>query len=651
MTEKINPPYIGASYYPEVWPESCVDEDIAKMKELGINCVRMAEFAWSSIEPIEGTFYFDFFIRVMDKLYDAGIAVVLGTPSAAPPKWLTDKYPETLIEKENGIKAQFGGRCHVCKTSHIMREKNRIIITKMCEAFKGHKAIIGWQIDNEIFARGDGCFCPQCREKFQKWLQKKYKTIKNLNEKWGTERWSLKYSGFNDVIAPRSDTLNHPSLRAEWLHFHSDNIVEYVNEQAVVIKTYFDVPVGTDMMSTQIQDYKSTTKALDIIQYNHYEAADKMRDPLFWYDFLRPIKPIPFWVTETQAGWNGAQFAINGRREKGNCYINSWLPFIKGGEMNLYWPWRAHSGGFELAHGAILSSAGRYNYMVDEIKSVSNEIDKCKEILNNTKIYSEIAIHFSAVSWLDFKCAPLVENFNYQAAITSIRNDLSGYNVDVIDTDAEINKYKIIISPFLVNLEENKLFIRMKKWVEKGGVWIVGPMSDIMTDYVVKYTDAPYKYLEGFAGVFTKFQMPVDSDRVRAAWKDGSKMEISLTYDGYELDGAVSLADYTFGHPKGLAAVTEKKVGKGKVILLGTKIGRNDLLRLIDLPPIATASDNLNLTIRTAITEEYLFVAEIDNKMGTIELNKKYFDVLSEQYYSGKVSVKPYQLLVLKKLN
>ena len=82
------------------------------MKELGINSVRIAEFAWSTMEPTEGVYDFSLFSYVMDKMEEAGIGVILCTPTATPPKWLTDKYPETVRTLDSGKQLQFGGRGH-----------------------------------------------------------------------------------------------------------------------------------------------------------------------------------------------------------------------------------------------------------------------------------------------------------------------------------------------------------------------------------------------------------------------------------------------------------------------------------------------------------------------------------------------------------
>ena len=650
MLHTAKPPYIGAAYYPECWDESLVDEDIEKMREAGVNCVRLAEFAWGTMEPREGEFDFDWLKRVLDKLYKADIAVVLCTPSATPPKWLTDKYEETLQMYDNGMRAQFGGRCHICKTSHKMREKNRILVTKMCESLQGHPSVIGWQIDNELYNYKDGCFCPLCKEKFARWLQKKYKTIEALNDAWGCNRWSQNYCSFDDVIPPRHDTWNHPSLQVEWERFTSDNTIEYAHEQAEIIHRYFQVPVGTDMMPMFGIDHYKMNEKLDVAQFNHYEKEGNLDRASFWFDFIRCIFDRPFWVTETQAGWGGNKETWLGWRNKGNCYVNTWLPIAKGAEMNSYWLWRAHYAGHEMHHGSVLTSAGRYNHIIGEIRQVSDELEKCADLLHNSAVRSEIALSCSATSGYDLKFANIVPGLEYDTILyKNYHKVLRGYNVDVIDTKHPLEGYKVLLSPLLTHTEEYGFKDRVLAWVKDGGRWIVGPMSDIYTEYAAKYCSIPFSFLEDVAGAKLKYQIPLDDAHFSAKWNDGEKLDVSLYYDGYELNGAKSLAVYTGGIMDGLSVITEVPYGKGSIILCGAVPDRQSLLKLIGMKPILRASENMEIIERTG-HENCIICAELENKNGNLELEKSYRDILSGKVMKGNIEISPYQVLVLKEI-
>ena len=640
--------YVGAAYYPEMWAEEEIDKDIAQMKELGVNCVRVGEFAWGKMEPREGEFDFSWLKTAVDKCYAAGIVTVMCTPTCTPPRWLLDAYEETRGVNAQNVRAEVSSRCHPCKTSTVMREKNAIIVERLAKEFGSHPGVIGWQIDNEIFPYGDGCYCPLCVAAFREYLQKKYGTIERLNAAWGMVRWSLEYKDFDAVLPPRAGQWRHPSLCTEWFRFQCAQIDSYVHAQAAIIRAYSSAPIGTDMMRTNHFGYYEINEKLDVVQYNHYEPADLLPGTAFAYDFLRCVKDKPFWVTETQVGWNGSEFAEFGYRPVGACYVNTWLPVAKGAEMNSYWLFRSHPNGHELAHGALLSTSGRPYRVSEEVRHAAKDFKACSAFLTESEIRAKIALHYSSTAMKNFVAAPMVKGFDYRESVMRKFYDaFRHYNVDVIDTPHTLDGYDVLFSPFLTTVDENGLKERVIDWVQNGGTWIVGPMSDIMTDYTSKYTNAPYSFLEEFAGVYTRYQLPVANDLFRAKGREGEEFPLSDCYDAYELRGAHSLAEYCSGEFCGFSVIAEREIGKGKVILLGSVVPQEVLRRLAGVLPIAEASSNVVLTERSG-GHTGIIAVETENESGYIVLNKKYRDLLSGLVLTGRVSVAPYTVYVLE---
>ena len=454
----MNKLYLGAAYYPELWEEAENEKDIARIKEAGLNCVRVAEFAWGRMEPKEGDFQLGWLKNIVEKLYENGIYTVLCTPSATPPRWLLTKYPETRMVMHDLIRADVSSRCHTCKTSPVMREKNRIIVTKMAETFANHPAVVGWQIDNEIYPYNEGCFCENCKAAFRVWLKNKFGSIENLNKAWGMARWSLTYDSFDDVEPPYPRQWRHPSLRKAWREFQYAQVKSYVEEQADILHKFGCGNVGTNMMQHNSMSYYKINEKLDVAQYNHYEPASALADTAFGYDFVRCVKDKPFWVMETQVGWNGSEYAEGGCRPAGECYANTMLPFARGAQMNLYWLLRTHPNGHELAHGALYAPAGRKYKVTEEVQRAAADLKKCGEFLQNSCIRSEIALHYSSTALNSFESAPLVKGFNYRAElIEKYYAAFRHYNVDVIDTQHGLDGYKVLLSPFLAVADENGL--------------------------------------------------------------------------------------------------------------------------------------------------------------------------------------------------
>lgn len=642
--------YLGAAYYPELRDESEIDKDIARCKELGINLMRVGEFAWSKMEPEEGVFEFGWVKNVVRKLHAAGIGTLLCTPTCTPPRWMLNKYPEIRMVNSGRVREDVSSRCHPCKTSQIMREKNRAIVTEMAKALANETGVVGWQIDNELFPYDEGCRCELCKSAFRRYLKEKFHTSENLNRAWGMSRWSLEYSSFEEVEPPYPNQWKHPSLRKAWWDFQCSQIKSYSDEQAAILHKYGCTNVGTDMMATNALSYYKMCENLDVVQYNHYNPAEDLPETAFAYDFLRCVKDKPFWVTETQVGWNGSEYAEFGYRPEGNCYANTMLPFARGAQMNEYWHFRAHPNGHEIGHGALYSAAGREYRVSDEVRRAGRDLKKCGDFFLQTAVKSEIALHYSTTAYNSFEYAPLIKGFHYRKTLVEdYYGALRHYNVDVIDTPHALDGYRVLVSPFLATADENGFYDRVKAWIKAGGVWIVGPMSDIMDENISRYPESPYGILEELAGVYTKYQKPVDNQVFRAAWQDGSDCKVSGCFDAYEcLEGTKSLAAYVGGEFNGLSVVTERAYGKGKIVLVGSILSHAGLLRLIGIEPIAEASPNLILTERTG-EKSGLIAVETEGKLGELRLDGEYRELITGRTLGGRVQIQPYEALVLQK--
>jgi beta-galactosidase len=659
--KKPSPPYLGAAYYPEDWPLSQIDEDIKLMKQAGMKTMRIAEFAWSRMEPSEGQFDFSWLHTVVNKLGDAGIATIMCTPTATPPIWLTEKYPEVLFVMENGKEIPHGGRRHYCPNNPVYRAFTEKIVDKMADEFGKDERILGWQIDNEVSYYHTPCVCKVCREKFHQMLQQKYGTIENLNKAWCTTLWSMEYQSFDQIPIPRKDIWHNPSMLTEWSDFGSNSYVDYVGFQADILHKKVTQPVGTDMMTTGAVDYFDMHKKLDIAQVNHYTGPQILWSVGFWMDFLRNVKKdVPFWNTETATCWNGSTTA-NGYKEPGFCVVNSWLPVALGGELCSYWLWRQHFSGQELMHGAVLSSSGRPLHIFDEVKQVSEGYAKAGDFINNTRPASSgMALHFSNHMQEFFHHQPMVNKFGYpwESLMTRVYHPLMSaqFRMDILEPSQSLDEVKLLISPFLPVLDEGGLRSRLKKWIENGGIWIAGPLTDNRDIHASKFVKAPYGSLEDWAGFKSKFEIPGDPKDFSFTFDGEKKFKGSWWYDAMEPAGSKVIAKYTDGPMKGSAAIIENKMGKGKVIVLGTMPEAKALVSLVtknaaqaEIAPVTKASPNLLCVPRSGKGGEGMVVVEVENKPASVTINKPAIDLLTgKKYTKGSIRVKPYSVIVLK---
>ena len=173
---------LGANYYPEDWDDDLIDFDIEKMKETGFNVVRIAEFAWSKVEPREGEFTYTFFDEFLDVAEEEGMSVIFGTPTATPPAWLTEKYPEVLNCRKDGVKFRHGMRRHYNYNSPVYRKLSARIVDRIAEHYGKHPAIVGWQIDNELNCETDEFYSEADSAAFREFLKNRYGTLEKVNE-------------------------------------------------------------------------------------------------------------------------------------------------------------------------------------------------------------------------------------------------------------------------------------------------------------------------------------------------------------------------------------------------------------------------------------------------------------------------------------
>ena len=654
--EQYKKPFLGAAYYPEDWDESEIDYDISKMKEAGITCARIAEFAWSRLEPTPGNYDFEWVHKVIAKLSAADIGVVLCTPTATPPIWLSRMYPDVLVLGADGFQVRHGGRRHCCSNNPNYIEYSKRIVEAMAKEFGSDDRIMGWQIDNEIYLQG--CTCPECEALFREHLKKKYGTVENLNKAWNLTLWSQEYSDFDEIRIP-VHAWHNPHLKLEYLLFQSDTHSRYIGMQADILKKYTKAPIGTDTMPLNGVDYETLTEKCDIIQFNHYDKPSDLHLQRFWFDFMRTLKDRPFWNTETSTCWNGSESTGQDLKPYGFCRVNSWIPVILGGESTMYWLWRTHWAGHELMHGAVLYPSGRPYPIFEEVARTASEFEKCADFINGTKVDTEIAIHFTSLNWNMFSVQSVITDIDYRSMIydkvyTPVVD--AGFRPDVIGAKKDLSAYKLLFSPFMLTLDDGDLISRIKNWVNNGGVWVVGPMSDIRNSVGTRFADRPYNILEDFVGVRQAYEAPDRDGLIKTNWSDGSEFKGNYWYELFETDDD-SLITVTEGYPTliGKSVLVRKKVGKGTVYVLGTVPSAEDMKKIIDLAAADAGvsgyeiGGTLVVSPRKGSAGEGLIVAECKNESGYIVLNDEMTDIITGKKYSGKTELNPYDVLVLKK--
>jgi beta-galactosidase len=447
------------------------------MEKAHVNFVRVGEFAWSTIEPREGEFHLEWLQHAVRAAERHHIAVVIGTPSAAPPAWLTQKYPETLRTMENGRKDGHGNRQQFDWSDPKYRELSRRVAEKMAEAF-GHDAnVIGWQIDNEYANESYGT---STQAQFQSWLRTKYGTLENLNARWATTYWSETYQDWNQI--PIAEHGGNPGLMLNWKEFVSDTWRSYQKNQLDAIRAHAEPRqlITTNMMGWfDAYDHYTVAQDLDFASWDDYVGTGHL-DPVpngATHDLTRGFLHKNFWVMETQPGFVNWQ-TDNNALDKGEVRAMAWNAVGHGSEAVEYWQWRSALNGQEQYHGTLVGADGTPVPLYDEVKQIGAEFEKAAPVLAGTTVRSQVAVlqDYSsrwAINWQRHNKAfdPVDALLSYYAPLHELAR-----SVDVVSDTATLTQYKLVVAPAL-NVLTPQAAKNLEAYVQGGGHLVLGQRS------------------------------------------------------------------------------------------------------------------------------------------------------------------------------
>lgn len=461
---------LGVCYYPEHWPESMWKDDAARMKALGIDRVRIGEFAWSRIEPTPGEYDWDWLDRAIETLAGEGLKVVMCTPTATPPKWLIDLHPDILPVGADGRARNFGSRRHYDFSSPSYFEASAKICTAVAERYGRHPAVAYWQTDNEF-----GChhtvvsYSDAAAKRFREWLRARYESIDALNAAWGTVFWSMEYRGFDEIDPPVATvTEAHPSHRLDYRRFASDEVVRYNRMQVDIIRAHSPGrPVAHNFMQlfTEFDHYKVAAD-LDIATWDSYPLGaleEQWFDPSikakwlrtghpdfasFNHDVYRGMSKEPFWVMEQQPGpvnwamWNPAPLP-------GMVRLWSWEAFAHGAGCVSYFRWRQVPFGQEQMHAGLNRPDNRLDVGGVEAQTVAREIADVLKADGESQVAAKVALIWDYETKWVFEIHPQGADFHYPRFAFEYYSALRslGLDVDVIPADAPLDGYSMIVVP------------------------------------------------------------------------------------------------------------------------------------------------------------------------------------------------------------
>ena len=679
----------GVVYYPEQWPEARWDEDLARIAQARMNVVRMGEGAWNVWEPAEGRYDFTLFDRALALCGKHGLQAILGTPTYAPPAWLTERYPEVLRVDYGGTRLRHGSRRHYNYTAPVYLEKSRAITRALAEHYRQHPVVVGWQIDNELNCHLDVSFAPSDHEAFRAWCRERYGTLEALNHAWGTAFWSQTYAAWDEVWLPRPTvTYQNPGLLLDFYRFTSDVTIRFAAVQYKILQEIAPhqfVTHNAFQHLTNVDLPRLVEEAVDFVAYDSYPEF-KVCDltlPSHFRDRaesrllarMRGVSP-KFMVLEQQSGpsgqiggvLNGNPDYLHPTPKPGQMRLWCWNSIANGADGLLFFRWRSLPYGAEAHWNGLLTHDERNTGRLDEAKRLGEEIQRLSTTLLGTRCVGDAAILYD----YDNESHARIEGATGQHREASEREVYRALSerhltVDVRaltgvrDGGDDLAGYRIVFFPHAHLLTAADL-PPLRAYVEVGGTLVFGCWSAYRDRRHWCY-DAPGKaFFEELTGVRVADFTFVPGGTASTLRFDGSEKRLDAPVFNEALapvGGNVEvLATYAAAPYAEQPALTSRGVGQGRVIYTGCFFTAEIVAALSDalgvrdpLAGWAQIPAEVHAVVRAEAggAQWFCFLLNFTGQPQTVTFTGKVFDLLAEQTLTGAVELPPYGVRLVRR--
>jgi beta-galactosidase len=641
------PPFLlyGGDYNPEQWPGEVWLEDVALMREAGVNFVTVGVFSWSMLEPRPGMFDFGWLREVLDLLQEAGIYADLATPTAAAPPWLTHGYPEVLPVTATGVRLQPGSRQTFCVNAPAYRRFASRIVTELARELGGHPAVRAWHVHNEYACHLPACYCDHCAAAFRGWLAGRHGSIDAVNDAWGTAFWSQRYSEFAEITPPRqSSTQNNPGQVLDYRRFVSDAyLAEFREERDILRSVAPGLPVTTNFMGFfEPVDYFAWAPELDFCAVDSYPDPadpDAAAVQALVFDLTRSLRPDQRWMLMEQSASRVIGRPANVPKAPGQMRLHSLQALARGADGICFFQWRASRAGAESFHGAMLPHTGTAAPSWRDVVSLGAELKSLGE-LAGTQVRARHAIAFSWDSWwaLGQFGQPSPRLNAVEQAIWMHRPLFeAGETADFVHPGGDLSRYEMLLIPSLHLLTEAE-GRNIVTFIEAGGTAVIAFWTGIVDE---RYRVHPGTYggpLRPAIGgdVVDVAPLPYPDGTVTLAWADGRAPTAATHWmDVIEPGDGEVLASYADGPLAGRPAILATRLGAGRALYLGTRIDRDSLAALLGCGQ-PTAMERV---IRHSNEARYEFLLNHSGADAVVQATGDGTDLLTGRAAAGSVSV------------
>ncbi|MCD7858240.1 MAG: beta-galactosidase [Clostridiales bacterium] len=670
---------VGTCYYPEQWDEALWRSDLCRMREAGIRCIRIGEFAWSKVEPEEGKFTFDFFSRFLDLAEELGMKVIFGTPTATPPAWLTEQYPEVLNCRQDGVPYRHGMRRHYNYNSPVYRLLSARIVEAFTSHYAPHPAVVGWQIDNEINCETGDFYSESDTDAFRLFLQEKYGTLDALNRAWGTVFWNQTYTAWEEIYVPRTtihDSTN-PHQVLDYIRFVSDSAVRFCKMQSDIVRKHCKPGdfITTNGLFGHLDNHRMMDEALDVYTYDSYPnfAFCMKEDPLHatnlndrrWSQHLTEVRSVcpHFGIMEQQSGAMGWNTRMESPAPKpGQLTLWAMQSVAHGADYVSFFRWRTSVMGTEMYWHGILDYDNRDNRKLREVQAFAHRLEAIQDMAG-----AEYEAPFALVKDYDNDWDAELDAWHRRLTWQSeeeifIAAQLAHTPMDILylldSTEAsELLHYPVLFYPHGLILTEAHAAL-LRDYVAQGGTLVVAARTG-QKDATGQCVMAP------MPGLLAEATHTDVTEGTFVGPADGS---VTMDWAGRELDTGVCnevlaltgpearvLARYTGNYYAGEPALVERTLGKGKILHFGGALTRGTARTFLDYlhlsepwGDVLTIPADCELCVRRKGETRLFFVLNYAATSQTVTLRTPLTDAETGEGVEGTVTLKPYEVKIFR---
>ncbi|WP_308169912.1 beta-galactosidase [Acrocarpospora catenulata] len=632
----------GGDYYPEQWPREVQEEDIRLMREAGVTLVSLGIFAWALLEPAEGRYEFGWLDEILDRLHAAGIAVDLGTPTAAPPAWFSRKYPDSLPVTREGVRVGTGGREHACSSHPAFRRATVELVGRLAARYGEHPAVVMWHVHNEYGAPLGECYCEASVTAWREWLRQRYAGLDALNDAWGTLFWGQRYGDWAEIDAPRwSHTVVNPAQRLDYARFSNDEHLAHYRLQKELLG---GKPVTTNFAGTvncKSMDLWTWAGELDVIANDHYldgERPDNHIQLAMSADLSRSLGGgAPWMIMEHSTGavsWQPRGIA----KRPGEMRRNSLAHVARGSDAVMFFQWRASRFGAEKFHSAMVPHAGTDSAVWRDVVALGADLRTLGEV-RGTRVTAEVAIVWDWVAYwaLELEWRPsgdlaFLERMSaYYEALwrDHVTTDFLPPSADISD----FSRYRVVVLPSSYLLTEAAAK-NLQRYVEGGGTLVVSYFSGIVNEHDTMHPGAYPGVLRDVLGLTIEEFHPL-RERESVTLSAGGAARVWS--ERVRLTGARSDQTFSSGPDTGHPAVTRNDLGAGTAWYVATAPAdlRPLLTRIVDQAGVTRPRD-LPETLELVRRDRYVFLINHADIPATVP-DVTGLDLLAGTPFTGQV--------------